>query len=177
MAKAQKKSRRTLTRCGGNFVNESVVFLRLDFHNLLFVIVTAFRANSMTADQFVAIGALDETDLVDFPIRRAGISPRLGHFTLRYCHIIHLLFPCCQNIHSYLLYGIEKSLSTILTNNFFFRREPPFSKRYFAEGKASALVSRAITSSSFVGITSTFTLPPSAVMSANLPRTLFFARS
>ena len=95
-----------------------VFFLFFNIHDLFFVIVTAVRANPMTLDQFMAVGALDKTGRFDFPISRAGIPPGLGNFTFRYCHIIHLLFVLINDVHDYLLYGKGLLLSTILTNNF-----------------------------------------------------------
>ena len=46
----------------------------------------------MTLDKLMAVGAFNEARSFDLPVGRAGIPSRLRNFTLRYCHIIHLLF-------------------------------------------------------------------------------------
>ena len=51
----------------------------------------------MTLDKFMAVRALDKTGRFDLPVRRTGIPSRLGNFTFRYCHIIHLLLRAFYN--------------------------------------------------------------------------------
>ena len=84
----------------------------LGFHNIFTVIVIAVRANSVRKLWLVALRTNRKSRCFHLHVRRSSlISSCFWSFSLRYCHVLHLLAPMCDNSitrnHKYLWFYLQ----------------------------------------------------------------------
>lgn len=142
--------------------------------NLFLVVRMTSLAYSVRHHQCATIATLNKIWSRHLPVCSTAISSSLGMFILRTnsSHDSHLLLKIRLGILSPktrigVLYFLSPSLSTKIFTDCDF----------FSNYCTSAIVSRAMASSSFVGTTITFTLLSGVLMTISSPRVAFFSSS